>query len=236
VLQGDFDAALTSYKSAIDIREGLLHKDPGNAYWQITLAPLYTEFAGVLKKRGDLPGALAQFRKSYALRQDLAQKDPFSKDRQNNLAIAGINVADVLAAQKQEPDEAIALYRDAIKILDEAGPKYDAYVFHSYLTIGEILQGEGKPDEAYQEYQIATGIARTAAEKIPGSAIWHRNLKSAIITVGDFLVEQGRRREALDHYQQALQFVESLAAKHPGIPAWAELAQLLHEKMQALRT
>jgi len=236
VLLGDFDAALTNYKSAIDIREGLLHKDSGNAYWQITLAPLYTELGGVLKRRGDLPGALAQFRKSYALRQDLAKKDPFSKDRQNNFAIAGINVADVLAAQKQEPEEAIALYRDAIKILDEARPKYDGYVFHCYLTIGEVLNGEGKPDEAYQEYQIATGIARTAAEKTPGSALWQRNLRSAIITVGEFLVEERRKAEALDHYQQALQFVESLAAKYPNIPAWAELAKLLHEKMEALRT
>jgi tetratricopeptide (TPR) repeat protein len=235
-LQRNFDAALKSYRRAIEIREALLHKDPGNAYWQITLAPLYTELGGILRQSGDSSGALAQYRKSYALRQDLSQKDPFNKDRQNNFAIACINVADVLEAQKQELDEAVRLYRDAIKTLLGPRPsKYDRYVFHSYVKIGDILKGQNKWDAAYEEYQLAVGIARVASENAPGSTTWQRNLGSSIVMVADFLVEQGRKAEALDYYQKAVEFVESLAAKYPNIPEWAALARSLREKMEALR-
>ena len=141
----------------------------------------------------------------------------------------------MLVEQKQAFDEAVNLYRDAIEVRGEARPKYDTRVFHSYIKIGDILKGQNKPDEAYKEYQIAAGIALTAAEKAPGSTIWQRNLGSAIIKGGDLLVEQKRRPEALDHYQQALQFVESLAAKHPNIPEWAALARSLQDKIDALR-
>ena len=89
--------------------------------WQFSLAAFHTGIGGVLRRQDDLAGALEQCRQAYALRQQLSLKDPTNPGRQNSLAFAGIAVADLLHAQKQNLDEAMKLWRAAIEIWMKPG-------------------------------------------------------------------------------------------------------------------
>src|SRR5262249_17170627 len=114
---GDLEAALDEYRTAIGIRDNLHTKDPTNATWQTSLAPLYAEAAVLLRRKGDTATALDFYRKEYALRRELALRDPGIAARQRGFANAGMSVADVLVARTEDLDEAIKLYRAAIETL-----------------------------------------------------------------------------------------------------------------------
>ncbi len=236
VQRADLDAALAEYTLAIGIQEGLLDKDPANATWQYSLASFYTEMGTVLRRRGDLSGALERNRMAYTLRQRLAAKDPANPNRQNNLATAAISIADLLGEQKQNLNEAVKLYRDAIVILDELRPRYDRNVFDCYIKIGNILILQDNREGALTEYKRANAIARDSAASNASSVIWQRNLTTSHIKIGDLLAAQERTREALEHYQQALEIVTALAAKDAKSVEWPPLIEELKAKIRTLQS
>jgi tetratricopeptide (TPR) repeat protein len=230
----DFDAALAEYRLAIDILEPLVEKDPGNANWQVSLAPLYAGAAGVLKRTGDLPRALEQYRKAYAIRRELVVKDPTKPARQHSFATAGMTVADLLVEQNQALDEAVSIYRAAIESLDDFSPKYDRDIFRCYIKIGDILKSRNNPEGALTEYRKAAAIAQEAASSDATSATWPRSLTESYTKIGDLLIAEGRRVEALEHYKKALDVGEKLATKHPENAAWAALVQSLQTEIKKL--
>ena len=86
-------AALAEYRLAIGIREDLLTKDPTNANWQISLAPIYAGAGEVLRRKGDLAAALEQYRKAYTrqTRNSRSRTEP-TRRRQHSLAIAAMSL------------------------------------------------------------------------------------------------------------------------------------------------
>ena len=234
--RGDLNAALAAYRSAIAIQERLSARDRDNATWQFSLAAFHTGLGGVLRRQNDLAGALEQYRQAYGLRQQLALKDPTNPGRQNSLAFAGISVADLLYAQKQNLDEAVKLWRAAIEILDEARPRYDRNVFDCYIKIGDILLLKDDREGALKEYKVAWAIARDIAAKNTSSVIWQRNLTISYIKIGDLLASQERSREALEHYEKALEIVTALAVKDPKSNEWSALVESLKAKIQKLQS
>jgi tetratricopeptide (TPR) repeat protein len=231
----ELDAAFSEYLLAIESQKLLIAKDSANATWQFSLASFYTGVGGVLRRQGDLAGALERFRMAYALRQGLALKDPKNPGRQNSLAMAAILVADSLEEQKQGLDEAVKLYREAIKILDEARPRYDRNIFDCYIKIGEILILKDDREGALNEYKVASAIARDTAASNKNSVILQRNAATSYSKIADLLAAQEHSREALDHYQQALDIVTDLAAKYPTSDEWPTLAESLKAKIQNLK-
>jgi tetratricopeptide (TPR) repeat protein len=232
--RGDLDAALAGFRSAIAIQERLIARDPENATWQFSLAAFNAGLGGVLSRQGDLAGALERYRKAYALRQTLALKDPGNPGRQTSLAMAGISIADLLRAQKQNLDEAMKLYRAAIEILDEVRPRYDRNVFDCYIKIGDILILQSDREGALKEYKVAWAIARDSAARNSSSVIWQRSLATSYIKIGDVLTAQERAREALEQYQKALEIVMELMAKYPKSAEWPALVESLKAKIESL--
>ena len=148
--------------------------------------------------------------------------------------MAGISIADVLYAQKQNLDEAVKLYRVAIGILDDSRPRYDRNVFDCYVKIGDILMLRDDREAALKEYKVAWAIARDAAAANTSSVIWQRNLANSRIRIGDVLTAQERWRDALEQYQSALEIVTALAAKYPKSTEWPALVELLKATIQSL--
>src|SRR5262249_48890372 len=137
-IMDDLDIALDEYQKAIEIQERLLNNDSGNATWQVSLAASRIGFAELLGRKGELAAALKQARYAYSLREALPEKDPSTPSRQRSLAMAALSVANLLTKQKENVDEAvkrnnldqaIKLYHEAIEILDEAKPRDDTNVF-----------------------------------------------------------------------------------------------------------
>jgi len=225
------DAALDEYDLAIKIQEGLKARDHDNATWHFSLAALYDSAGAILKGRNNLSGALDRYREAYSHRQWLARKDPTNSRTQNSFVTATIRVADLLAAQEQNLDEAVKLYRSAIAILDEARPIYDREVFNCYIKIGDVLKLQHDGEGALKEYGRASRIARDSTAGDATSVQWQKNLAQSYDKIGEFLAAQERADEALEHYQTAITFVENLVAKYPQIAALPALAERLKEKI-----
>jgi tetratricopeptide (TPR) repeat protein len=223
--------ASAEYASAIAIQERLIAADRDNATWQYSLANLYAGMARILQRQDDLPGALDRYRKAYEIRQALALKDPTSPARRNNLAKAAIAVADFLEAQKNNLDEAVKLYREAIAIQDETLPRHDEDVFHCYLKIGDILSSQDARENALTEYTRAWSIANNMTIEDTSSIKWQRNLMTTYIKIGD-LLEEIRPDDALTQRKLALNIATMLAAKYPKSAEWASQVQTLKVKIQ----
>jgi tetratricopeptide (TPR) repeat protein len=154
---------------------------------------------------------------------------------QNSLALAQISVADVLEAQKQNLDEALRLYRDAITVLDDARPRsrYDTNIIDGHLRIGDILLFKNDQEDALTEYKSAAAIARDSVAANPSSAPRQGRLAASYSKIGDLLA-QASLSEAREQYQQALEILTALAAKNPTSKEWPPLTESLKAKMQKL--
>jgi tetratricopeptide (TPR) repeat protein len=155
----NLNEALAKYESGIAIQERLVARDPENSVSLLPLASLYAGVGDILSKEGKLADALTQHRKAYEARQKLARKDLHNPGPQNNLAKEEISVADLLVAQKQNLDEALKLYRDAIVVLDDARPRsrYDTNIIDAYIQIGDILLLRSDREGALRGVQESLG-------------------------------------------------------------------------------
>jgi tetratricopeptide (TPR) repeat protein len=234
---GDLDMALAEYRTAMGAFEDLLSRDPSNANWQVSLAPLYAGASGVQQRKGDLTAAVDYSRKAYAIRRDLARRDPTNQARQHTFATSATTLAALLVSRKQDgdTDEAAGLYRAAIATLDDLRPRYDLEVFRDYIAIGDIFKSGGQAAEALSEYELAAGIARDSATHDPASGSWQRSVAQSYRTIADVLVGQGRKQNAIEHYQDGVQFVEQLAATSPNNAQWSALAQTFKTEIEKLQ-
>jgi Flp pilus assembly protein TadD len=85
------------------------------------------------------------------------------------------------AEQKRNTEEALAHYRDALRV--------DSTLVEAYNNLGNLLDDLGKPEEALASYQ-------SAAHLQPGVPLLHENL-------GTQLVKLGRFDDALREYEEA---------------------------------
>jgi tetratricopeptide (TPR) repeat protein len=208
-------SASSEYRAAIEIQERLSSYDPDNAAWQFPLGTFRLELGGVLKKQGKLDDALEQYQKSYDLRKDLARKQPSNAERQIRLANAAMGVASVLKAQNKSLDEAIALHREAITILDMSRPRHDDDVFDSYVDIGDIRLSQRDHENALTEYTRAWSIAKDIVADNPTSVLWRKRLTASYVKIGDVLAAQGRGTESHAQFQEALKIATDLVAQNP---------------------
>jgi tetratricopeptide (TPR) repeat protein len=234
----DLGHASAEFQLAIAIQENLIAKDRDNATWQSSLASsqagLYAGMGDILRRQGDLPGALDEYRKAYTLRQGLAGKDSTNPSRQNSLAKAAMAVADVLVALKDNLDEAMNLYRQAIEIQDEVRPRHDDDVFDCYIKIGDIRLSQNDHENALTEYTRAWAIASDIGVDNASSAKWQRNLIISYVKIGDLLLTEERATEAREHYERALEIVTALAEKNSKSDEWPTLAESLKAKIQTI--
>ena len=240
---GNFQEAASQYKEAIDTQEMLVARDPNNATYLFSRAQYYEGMGDVLHRQGELAAALEKYGYASATRATLARKDPTNPGSQFRLARVNMTTADLqteeaktfedAAKRNQDFDAAITLYRDAIRILDDFRPKYDARVFDCYVRIGDILRDSGDLDAALKEYKTAYGIALGFAPSKPNDVAWQSRLATSYDRIGDVLAAQQSPREAMEQYRKALETVTELAAKNPQEPKWQSEIGSLNEKIAA---
>ena len=95
VAQGDLAAALTSYQTALAIRDRLAEADPGNAEWQHDLSLSHERIGDVRRAQGDLAAALTSYQTAHAIRDRLAKADPGNAGWQRDLAVSHIKIGEV---------------------------------------------------------------------------------------------------------------------------------------------
>lgn len=230
----DWAEAAAEYQLAITSQGTLIARDPSNATWQNSMALFRAGIAEVFKEQNELGSALDQYRQAYDIRKQFARKDPRNPDRQDHLAKAAMAIAAVLQMQKQNLEEAVKLYREAIDIQDEVLPRHDDDVFDCYIKIGDIRLVLGDRENAFTEYTRAWSIAHDFTVEEPSSVKWKRNLLTSHTKIGDVLKQEERAREALEQQQIALEIATALAVKEPNNTEWPNQVEILKVKIRAL--
>jgi tetratricopeptide (TPR) repeat protein len=195
---GQLDAASKEYKVGIDIQDQLVAHDRENATYLSPLAALRLGLGDILARQGMAKDALAEYRKGYDIRLKLALKDLRNPGAQNALAKAEVSVADQLVALKEDLDEALNLYRDAVPKLDETRPRsrYDTNIIDAHLQIGDILVLKNDRGGALKSYETALATARESVAANPGSLSRQKRLAAAESKISDLKAVQTSSSEA----------------------------------------
>ena len=85
--RGHLALALTSYQSALTIREQLTARDPANPEWERDLALSYTKIGDLQRALGDLQAALRSYQQGLHIRAQLTMRDPTNSEWQRALAV-----------------------------------------------------------------------------------------------------------------------------------------------------
>jgi tetratricopeptide (TPR) repeat protein len=88
--------------------------------------------------------------------------------------------------------------------------------------LGDVLQAEGRREEALSEYQEDKRIALELTQRDPGNAGWLRDLSVSYNKVGSLLSNlPDRLQEALGEHQKSLEIAERLVTLDPANAQWA---------------
>jgi tetratricopeptide (TPR) repeat protein len=98
-------------------------------------------------------------------------------------------------------------------------------------NLGDVLNGQGKLEEALDAYQQSLAIRRNLAEQYKSDAGWQRDLSVSYNRVGDVLSGQGKLQEALDVYQQSLSIRQKLAEQDKSNAGWQRDLSVSYEKV-----
>jgi tetratricopeptide (TPR) repeat protein len=124
--QGDLAEALAAYRTALAIRESLVHGNPVKASWQRDLLFSHNKVGNVLRDQGDLAEALAAYRTALAIAQRLAGQDPSHAGWHRGFALSCGRVARALLEMNDdnivEAKQLIARGLDQLKMLAQAHP------------------------------------------------------------------------------------------------------------------
>jgi len=119
--RGDLAGALALHRECLDIRRGLLAREPDDAAASLDLSYSLQAVGDALAAQGDVAAALAHYGEALALRRALAQRDPQNSGRQLDLAWT----LTALAGAREQQDDlagALAAYRDADAVLRAMSP------------------------------------------------------------------------------------------------------------------
>ena len=86
--------------------------------------------------------------------------------------------------------------------------------------LGDVLQVQGKLEEAQVAFGEYLAISRRLAAQDPGNACWQRVLAAAHNRVGDVWQAQGKLEEAQAAYAEYLAISRRLAAQDPSNAGW----------------
>ena len=222
---GNLSRAASSYQAALEIRESLSARDPGNAGWQRDLSVSFNDIGDVQSAKGDLGGALKAYQDSLAIREKLAAQDPGNAEWQRDLSVSFNKIGDVQSA-KGDLDGALKAYQDSLAIAQKlaaqdpgnAGWQRDLSV--SFNKIGDVQSAKGDLDGALKAYQDSLAIAQKLAAQDPGNAGWQRDLSVSFNRIGDVQSAKGDLDGALKAYQDSLAIRQKLAAQDPGNAGW----------------
>jgi len=137
---------------------------------------------------------LIQFARNYAILGD--------SDKQLTRATEAQRLLAALVAD--DPDEPIFQGQLAVALSD----------------VGDVLQAQGKLDEALASHRAGLAINQRLAAADPGNAGWQRDLAVAYRKVGDVLRPQGKLDQALASYRASLAIQERLAALDRSNAKW----------------
>jgi serine/threonine protein kinase/tetratricopeptide (TPR) repeat protein len=238
---GDLDAALKTALESIELKKHEAEAAAGHASLRINLANGY-DLEGMILGRADAEPslgrsseALTEFQKGLDIAEDLAQKDANDYLGRRNVALASLEIANIL--RHNNPQDALAVYDHALARLREEKSNVSTQRNGAELLAASsyALRWTGRNHEAQQRiaraFEQLSQASRYPADKVEPMSDTYDVLRAQ----ADDYAETGETAKAVEAYQELL---DKLTAWKPDLQndlrdatcisrTWTALANLL---------
>ncbi|HEV8269367.1 MAG TPA: protein kinase, partial [Thermoanaerobaculia bacterium] len=217
---GDAAGALTSWRTAVRLREELAAEKPEDAARQGALADGLVHLGEGLEMAGDPVAATRESGRAVAIRERLCAADPRSVPKRRALAGAYQRLGDgfwlrgefpsALAAFQKQADISGALVKEA-----PADPASRRELAFAQYKVGVTLSDSSRQDEALESFEKARSTEEELVATDAGNAVYRRDLGFTMSERGTALFKQGRRADAIASYRRSIAFREEVVAADP---------------------
>ncbi len=244
--RGASQLAIDEYKTALRLRESVLHSQPDNVEIQKKVLDTEEQMAQLSSALGDDTSAIEAYRRALPVMEQLARRDPTNTDwayqRGNVLADLGLALTD-----RGDYKEALAQIAQAIAIQEElttrdpSGTRYQIALGRSYARSGDVHFALGETDQATQQYKLSQELRKALVERDGKSVAFRRAYAGVFAKLGQTYVQKSDPARAIDVYEQALELRAKLVIDSPANEAFKSelaatkfaLAQLVREPKRA---
>jgi serine/threonine protein kinase/tetratricopeptide (TPR) repeat protein len=207
---GELKQAEALLRHAIETESQLLAASPMNHRFRDYLANMHYGLGGLLAASARYAAAKIEFQQAVSQREQLVKEVPLHAEYRDNLVKVQVDLQRCLGTVFKaagEVNEAIAAFQEAIRI----GPDS----MSAYSEIAEILQEQGRHDEALSYLRQALAVQEKRVAASPDDANlrhWLAGMRNDLaMTLGDL----GKPEEAEQLYRQAIETENQLLLKSP---------------------
>jgi tetratricopeptide (TPR) repeat protein len=214
---GDTAGAMTNYRTALEIRRGLLAEAPEDLQLQKLVSVSHMKVGDVLQSTGDTAGALAAYERALVISEGLARAD---RKYRRGLAVDLLNAGAVaywsgdLAQAREHYARSLDLRRElAAEDPEDLDRQRDVSV--GLCRVGEVLEAVGDVQGALDNYLQAIECRQRNAEVDPHSGRFRRDLAVAHLFAAESMLSLGRVEEARPHVDHFFDVARRRAADNP---------------------
>ena len=218
--RGASQLAIDEYKTALRLRESVLHDQPDNVEIQKKVLDTEEQMAQLSSSLGDEKSAIEAYRRALPVMDQLARRDPTNTDwayqRGNILADLGLSLGesgDYKAALVQFA-QAIQIHQE-LTSRDPKGNRYQIALSRDYTRNGDVHLDLGATDEAIAQYKLAQELRKTLVDRDAGSVAFRRSYAFVFAKLGQAYVQKNESARAIDMYEQALELRAKLVIDSP---------------------
>lgn len=217
---GDFQAGLGYDRKALDIREQLFEKTPGDLELKRELAASHTTFGGSLFQVADWKGVLEHRRAALSLMREIVRdSEPTAADFRA-YALAALRMGSILV-RSGDAAQGLRHYEEALRATADGiakFPKYPQLRMTRATTLnarGRIRLNEGHWEEALADYRAARAMYSELRTADPKDFRAASMLAGTHHRIAQALTRGGRPAAALVEIRTALSMREDLATRDP---------------------
>ncbi len=213
------EAALTSHRAVLAVREALAAENEADAGLKLDVGRSLTAVAELLETTGNTSEALTTYRRSESLLQGLADSDPLASS-----ALASCrSLIGQLLFRINRPDEALRAYRQArieqekLAKAREASSDAELELAITINRIAFLLLYYGQVKESEAEYRASLDIRRRLAELNPNSTKYRWGLAGGFGGLGGAQRYTDEPKDAETNLRRAMAIDEELAIENPSV-------------------
>lgn len=216
---GDRPRARRLHEEALNIRDLLCERDPGNDRYQQRLAESLGRLADIARSTQERSAAHELHQRALTICQSLVKSHPEKTVHVQDLAYFWGRLAD-LAWDDGDRGTAHKLHRKALRLREtlaasDAHPIHQRDLTDSLERLADLAQDTGDSGTAYELHQRALHLRKILAARFPDHTVHRQNLAYSLARLGDLAQHTGDRNAAYELHQRALDLNEALADRYP---------------------
>ena len=215
--RGGFEEALSNLRTAEQLQEALLKRQPDDALYQRELMIIYGKLAVVLEdrdyERQDVKVARAYYLKAAEIARHLNRADPLNRVAQYDLASVELRLGSGLTASPDKSESLALLQRasrtfESLAASEPRSQPYKSGLMMVYRAEAENLRDAGQLAGAVEQYKKSLAVAVAIFTVRPQDGSILSNAANSEQAIASLYARMGDQQSALDYARSAVKRME----------------------------